>query len=243
MESTGLEDRMRLFCGKGFLRGEDDLEHELRANRPEPRRELVDGIAAMVGRQSRRGSGRRARAGVAVAISVALLAALGAVGQLSYAANGVTRAVSSAVHVIAPAKAHIVPASALSSAQAQYFVAVCFLGQTMNVSSAEVDAFVSNGAADHACKGGAFAPGQKQAWECVNGTNVRVLKSQAIDSDVAYFLSRVTLWNQHLQLDLARHDARAARIARIKVAQFRAKAAKAQHLKKLGITSGFCSKS
>ena len=231
---------MRFFCGKDFLRREDDLEHELRSHRPEPRRELVDGIAAMVGRKSRRGSGRRARAGVAVAISVAMLVALGAAGQLSYAANGVTRAVSSAVHVIAPAKAHIVPASALSSAQAQYFVAVCFHGQTMNVSSGQVDALVSSGATDHACKGGAFAPGQKQAWECVNGTNVRVLRSEAEATDVASFRVALGRWSARLRVDLNGGKTAAVRTDRHMIALYRAKLTKAQNLKKVGITSGFC---
>src|SRR5512146_1863047 len=88
-----------------FWNREDDLERELRAQRPEPRRELVEEIARMVGRERPRRSDRPIRLGVAVAFSAAMLIALGAFGGLSYAANGVSHAVSSAVHAIAPAQA------------------------------------------------------------------------------------------------------------------------------------------
>ncbi|MGH3000504.1 MAG: hypothetical protein ACRDNM_14495, partial [Gaiellaceae bacterium] len=88
----------------GLWRRQDDLERELRAQRPEPRRELVDGIASRIVGERRRGTGRKARLGVAVALTAGMLGALGAFGGLGYAANGVTHAVDAAVHVITPAK-------------------------------------------------------------------------------------------------------------------------------------------
>ena len=73
-----------------FLKREDDLERELRARRPEPPRELVNEIARMISTERRHGASRGARLGVAVALTAGMLAALGAFGGLSYAANGVS---------------------------------------------------------------------------------------------------------------------------------------------------------
>lgn len=156
----------------GFWKREDDLERELRARRPEPRRELVDEIVRMTGRSRR--SDRPVRIGVAVALSAALLAALGAFGGLSYAANGVTQAVSSAVHVFAPVKPlKVVPAPALSSAMAQYMVTVCFHDHTINVDAHAVDALLSAGATQGACRGvPPPKPGQTLVRVCFHGQNV-----------------------------------------------------------------------
>ena len=59
----------------GFWRRQDDLDRELRAQRPQPRRELVDGIANRIVGERRRGAGRLARLGVAVALTAGMLAA------------------------------------------------------------------------------------------------------------------------------------------------------------------------
>ncbi|MDE3189495.1 MAG: hypothetical protein KGL94_01605, partial [Acidobacteriota bacterium] len=66
----------------GFWRRQDDLERELRAHRPEPRRELVDEIARMVVGERRRAGGRAARLGVAAALTAGMLGVLGAFGGL-----------------------------------------------------------------------------------------------------------------------------------------------------------------
>jgi hypothetical protein len=164
----------------GFWRREDDLERELRASRPEPRRELVDDIARMVG-ASRSRSSRPARIGVAVALSAAMLATLGAFGGLSYAANGVTHAVSSAVHVVTPAAKPVkfIPAPAVSSSQAQYKVAMCFHGHTLNVDSHAEGALTAAGATPGPCTGGAFQPSTKLVVACLRGHNISIAKSAA----------------------------------------------------------------
>ena len=161
-----------------FWRRQDDLERELRAQRPEPRRELVDGIASRIVGERRHGASRGARLGVAVALSAGMLAALGAFGGLSYAANGVTHAVDAAVHVITPNRASV-PAISESSAMAQYKVALCFHGHTLNVDSHAVGALEANGAKPNACSGGSFKPNEKLVVACFKGHNVDLAKASA----------------------------------------------------------------
>ena len=78
---------------------ETGLEAELRANRPEPSRELVHQLEARV-----RQDGRRTRGSVRVAlvsaIVVGLLASLGSVGGLGYAATGAGHAVAKARRIV-----------------------------------------------------------------------------------------------------------------------------------------------
>lgn len=162
----------------GFWRREDDLERDLRAQRPEPRRELVDEIASRIVGERRRGASRKARLGLAVALTAGMLGALGAFGGLSYAANGVSHAVTAAVHVITPAKAvKLVPDGSESSAMAQYKVALCFKGHTIDVDSHAVPALTKNGATVGPCAGGSFKPSTKLVVACFHGQNVDVAKS------------------------------------------------------------------
>ena len=96
---------------------ESGLEAELRANRPEPSRELVDRLEMRVrthGRTSRSGSFRVAFAG---ALAAGLLTALASVGGLGYAATGANQAVHSAKRVM---HVHAVATLKKSAAQDQY---------------------------------------------------------------------------------------------------------------------------
>ena len=141
------------------------------------RRDLVDGIAnRIVG--ERRYASRPARLGVAVALTAAMLAALGAFGGLGYAANGVEHAVNAAAHVVVPTKANV-PTISESSAMAQYKVALCFHGHTLNVDSHAVHALEANGAKPGPCGGGAFKPSEKLVVACFKGNNVSIAKSSA----------------------------------------------------------------
>jgi len=160
-----------------FWRGQDGLERELRAHRPEPRRELVDGIVSRIAGERRSGAGRKARFGVAVALTAAMLTALGALGGLSYAANGVTHAVSAAAHVVVPEK--VVPSTSESSAMAQYKVAMCLHGHTINVDSHAANGMAHACATPGACNGGAFKPNEKLVVACFKGNNVSIAKSSA----------------------------------------------------------------
>jgi hypothetical protein len=95
---------------------ESGLEAELRANRPEPSRELVDRLEMRVrthGRHRRAGSFRVAFAG---ALAAGVLTALASVGGLGYAATGASQAVEKAKRVV-----HVNTVSSLhSAAQDQY---------------------------------------------------------------------------------------------------------------------------
>ena len=164
----------------GFWRRQDDLERELRAQRPEPRRELVDEIASRIVGERRRGAGRTFRLGVAAALTAGMLGALGAFGGLSYAANGVTHAVSAAVHVVTPAKpVKLIPAGSESSAMAQYKVALCWHGHTIDVDSHAAGTLESHGATQGGCSGSAFKPNEKLVIACFQGHNVDVAKASA----------------------------------------------------------------
>src|SRR5437868_9939098 len=71
-----------------------DIERELRGNRPQPRSEFVATLAVRVALPVCRSGGAR-RLGLAAALSAAMLAALSAFGGASYAAS----AVRSASHI------------------------------------------------------------------------------------------------------------------------------------------------
>ena len=78
---------------------ESGLEAELRSNRPEPSRELVNRLEGRVRshRDARAGSFRVAFAG---ALAVGVLTALPSVGGLGYAATGVDQAAATAKRVM-----------------------------------------------------------------------------------------------------------------------------------------------
>jgi hypothetical protein len=155
---------------------EEEIERQLRAQRPEPRRELVDEIAGTIGRSETHGSARRAR-GVAVVLTFAVLVALATTGGLSYAASGVKQAATAAKHAVAPVK-RTKPSVRVGSAQAQYMVAVCYYGETISVDSKAVNALVGAGARPSACNGGSFAPKTKKKRMCIAGHNVLVPRAK-----------------------------------------------------------------
>lgn len=82
-------------------RGDSELEGELRRLRPEAREELVASVADRV--RGPRKVYRGVRVGVAIALSVGLLAALAPVGAAGYAGGAAANLVSAAAHVVVPA--------------------------------------------------------------------------------------------------------------------------------------------
>ena len=78
---------------------ETGLEAELRANRPEPSRELVHQLEARVHQDGRRARGTF-RVAVVSAVVVGMLAALGSAGGLGYAATGAGHAVAKAKRIV-----------------------------------------------------------------------------------------------------------------------------------------------
>jgi hypothetical protein len=83
-----------------FRRRGDRLGRELRAQRPEPRADFLHMLEDGIGRKlDRRRAGVRFRLGLAGALTVGLVTALGSFGGLGYAATGVGHAWRAASHV------------------------------------------------------------------------------------------------------------------------------------------------
>jgi hypothetical protein len=83
-------------------RGDSELEGELRRLRPEAGDEFVASVADRV--RGPRKVYRGVRVGVAIALTVGLLAALAPVGAASYAGGAAANLVSAAAHVVVPGK-------------------------------------------------------------------------------------------------------------------------------------------
>ena len=128
-----------------------------------------------------RRSGRPLRLGLAVALTIGMLVALGSFGGLGYAATGVSHAVKAAAHVVAPqhTAAPVVKAQPLSSARAQYLVAMCFHRHTIYVDSHAARILERLGATLGPCRGGRRTPPAATTIVCVKGTNVRVTVANA----------------------------------------------------------------
>jgi hypothetical protein len=166
---------------KSFWRHGDRLERDLRANRPEPSADFMQALESKVAGKAYRRPGRPIRLGLAAALTAGMLVAVGAFGGFSYAATGVSHAVTAATHVVAPAH-HAAPAlkrTPLTSAQAQYLVAMCFLRHTIYVDSHAVRILERLGATVGPCKGGRRTPPAATTIVCVKGTNVRVTLADA----------------------------------------------------------------
>jgi hypothetical protein len=156
---------------KFFQRG-DDLERELRRNRPEPRAEFLASMVDKVGRE-RRSTAPRLRLGFAGALTTMIVVSLGAFGGLSYAASAVQSVAHVVTKVVTPSAPHVAkaPQAPLSSAAAQYPkpIKICHFdkrgeGHTQTIDEGNWPAFRSNG--DHKGKcdqHGEFKPGSAAA--------------------------------------------------------------------------------
>ena len=165
---------------RGFWKREDKLERELRAQRPEPRTDFLHALESRVnGKAYRRPA--RLRLGLAAALTVGMIVALASFGGLGYAATGVTHAVKAATHVVAPQHKAVDTGKSvpLSSAQAQYIVAMCFLRHTIYVDSRAAKILRALGAKDGPCKGGRRTPPATTKVVCIKGNNVRVTAENA----------------------------------------------------------------
>jgi hypothetical protein len=101
------------------------LSRELRASRPEPRREFVQALEQRVHAAQHRPSARRLRLGFAGALTAALLTSLAAFGGLGYASSTVVHVASAAKQLVKP-QGEKAPAD-FNAAAAQYGkkVSVC----------------------------------------------------------------------------------------------------------------------
>src|SRR5262249_7780215 len=159
-----------------FWKRHEGLEHELRALRREPRSEFLQSVMNKIEGDRYRRPRRSVRLGVVVTITAGLLAALAAFGGLGYAASGVSRAVESAVHAVSPTKS-ATPSGGLSSAAAQYKVAMCLRGHTIFVDNHAIKGILRAGGTLGPCSGAAAPPGStKLVWVCFHGQSIKVEK-------------------------------------------------------------------
>jgi len=166
---------------RGFWKREDKLERELRAQRPEPRADFLHSLATKVDGKAYRRPARPLRLGLAAALTVGMLVALASFGGLGYAATGVSHAVKAATHVVAPQHKAVDTGKSvpLSSAQAQYLVAMCFLHHTIYVDAHAAKILRALGAKDGPCVGGRRTPPETTKVVCIKGNNVRVTEENA----------------------------------------------------------------
>jgi hypothetical protein len=166
---------------KRFWKHGDRLERELRAQRPEPRADFVHSLEGRIQSAGERLPSRRLRLGLAGILTAAMLTAIGAFGGYGYAATGVTHAVKAATHVVTPAhKAAPVQKSVpLTSAQAQYLVALCFFRHTIYVDSRAARILERLGAKLGPCRGGRRTPPTRTKVICIKGHNIRVTAPNA----------------------------------------------------------------
>jgi hypothetical protein len=159
-----------------FKRG-DGLERELRATRPAPSDELVAKIEARV-REARPAYRRSSfRLAIPVALTVAMVAALAAVGGVSYAASSVKHAATAVAHVFVPAK-HTSPivVQGLSSGGDQYKPGFGYGDPNHN----------HDGPPGIKKQGGAFAP---PLTTTIKGKTAFVTTSFTIDEQAHLFIS------------------------------------------------------
>jgi hypothetical protein len=159
-----------------FWKRDDGLERELRALRREPRPEFVQAIVSKIQGDRYRRPARSLRLGLVGALTIGMLAALAAFGGLGYAASGVSRAVESAVHVVSPAQ-KASPDGALSSASAQYVVAMCLRGHTIFVDNHAIKGIQRAGGTLGPCSGAAAPAGSKKlVFVCFRSQSIKVQK-------------------------------------------------------------------
>jgi hypothetical protein len=159
-----------------FWKRDEGLEDELRALRREPRPEFLQAVVRRIHDDRRRRPRRSVRLGMAGALTAGMLAALAGFGGLGHAASGVSHAVQSAAHVVSPDN-KATPDSSLSSASAQYVVAMCLRGHTIFVDNHAVKGILRAGGKLGPCSPSAAPPGSKKlVFVCFRGQSIKVQK-------------------------------------------------------------------
>ena len=102
-----------------------ELESELRSIRPPRRPEFAAALTARVRRQVGDRRGRPTRFGLAIALTVTIIASLASVGGLGYAASASERAAKAVRHVVVPATRSGRTVAHGTAAEGQYKATIC----------------------------------------------------------------------------------------------------------------------
>jgi hypothetical protein len=179
-----------------FWKRQDELERRLRRERPVPPALLVNTLLQQIDATPGR---RRSsfRLGLAAAVSVAMLLALGAFGGLGYAASSVRHAVQAAVHVVGPTKKETPDQPVLNSAAQQYGpkVLVCAMTPdgrqvTASISQSVAAAYLQTHPKAYLGSCGAFRPRGAKPNVCVRLANGKFVPAWIRPSAVPAYLRR-----------------------------------------------------
>jgi hypothetical protein len=127
---------------KRFLRQRRiDLERELRAQRPEPRPELVTMISGRVERSRSRG---RVRLAFGAALTAALLVAVASVGGVGFAASSANQVAKSIIRITHTSHPRVVNRTAAGDQYGRK-VKVCHKGHVISISESALPAHKAHG--------------------------------------------------------------------------------------------------
>jgi hypothetical protein len=121
-----------------------DLEHELRAGRPEPRPEFL----AMIGERVAEGRSRthgRVRIAFGAALTAGMLAAVAAVGGVGFAASSVHKVAKSVVRITHTSHPRVVNGTSAAN-QYNRNVNVCYKGKVITIKESQLPSFRAKGA-------------------------------------------------------------------------------------------------
>jgi hypothetical protein len=132
-------------------RRSDDLEGELRANRPEAPAHFVKSLSLRIGEaaheQERHGAFRR---GLAAAVTVAVFGALASFGGLSYAASGAAHGVKAVKKAVTSSQPRVVKETPAGNQYAEKKTTICHHAGprhrvTITVANAALPAHLAHG--------------------------------------------------------------------------------------------------
>lgn len=133
-----------------WLRREDRLARELRANRPEFSDEFVRVLA------QRLDGGRKrlyaaSRFSFAAALTVFVLGSLASFGGVGYAASGTSEAFTSVKQIVKSSRSHVMRQTAAQDQYETKKVTICHKGKTITISRSALPAHLRHGDTVGAC--------------------------------------------------------------------------------------------
>jgi hypothetical protein len=154
-----------------WLRREDRLARELRANRPEPSDEFVRVLA------QRLDGGRKrlyaaSRFSFAAALTVLVLGSLASFGGVGYAASGANQAFTAVKQIVKLSSPHVVRKTAAQDQYEPKKVTICHKGHTIKISRSALPAHLRHGDTIGPCPAGSGTLGAGTLASVGSGQNL-----------------------------------------------------------------------